>query len=223
MIKFDKKEMKKLIKNVRNDISKGKGYNKQTIKDTNGKKHKLSKKKIFGLLQQWNLYIYNHYRQPKTVTYNGKAKEPIIINYQDNKYQCACASFNMCIQGFGDWINEGDIAKAFNTGINGTSPSDMINGARKLGYEVKVIPRNLKGVQKAKDHGYGVIAHIDTIKAPSLGYLNNYGHYVCISRITKAGNYRVFDPTKGVHSIKPVELDHAMLNREINYYSVRPL
>ena len=148
---------------------------------------------------------------------NATSTVPIVINYQDNGYQCACASFNMCVQGFGDWIDESKIAKYFNTGRSGTSPSDMINGAKKLGYEVKRIGRNLKSVKEAKKKGYGVIAHIDTIKAPCLGYRNNYGHYICIARVTKPyGNYRVYDPTKGVMSVKPSCIDGAMLGREIN-------
>ena len=223
MTQFSKAELKTAWKTMRKNIKKGKGYKKLKIKDTKGKVHTLTRRQYFGLLQQYNLYRYNHGRYPYKVTYNGKAKDPIVINYQDNKFQCCCASFNMCLQGFGKWIDEGDIAKAFHTTTNGTSPDNMIAGAKKLGYEVKRIGRNRKSVEEAKKKGYGVIAHIDTIKAPSLGYLHNYGHYVCISRVTKPGNYRVYDPTKGVHSIKPSELDNAMLNRTIYYYSVKPL
>lgn len=222
MIKFSKTEIKKAIKTQRKNIINGKGYKTIKMVDTKGKTHKVQKKEYFGILKQWNLFAYNNGRYPNTVTFVGKSKEPIILNYQDNSHQCACASFNMCVQGFGEWINEGKIAKTFGTGSTGTAPSQIIEGAKKLGYKVKVIPRNLKAVKEAKAKGYGVIAHIDTIKAPSLGYKNNYGHYVCIARVTKAGNYRVFDPTKGVHSIKPSELDNAMLNRKINYYAVIP-
>lgn len=224
MIKFSENNLVKGVKKIKQSIKDGKGYpSKLKLVDTDGKTRKLSKKQYFGVYQQRNLYMYNNGRFPKYTTYNGKAKLPIIINYQDNAYQCACASFNMCVQGFGEWIDEGKIAKTFNTGYAGTSPSDMIAGARKLGYEMKVIGRNLKSVKEAKDKGYGVIAHIDTIKTPCLGYRNNYGHYICIARVTKAGNYRVYDPTKGVMSVRPSCIDNGMLNREINYYSVKPL
>jgi len=223
MTKFLKADLKAAWKTLRNNIKNGKGYSKLKIKDSDGKIHKLTRKQYFGLLQQWNLYAYNHGRYPNYVTYVGKSKVPIIQNYQDNAYNCACASFNMCVQGFGEWINEGDIARTFNTSYDGTSPDDMIAGAKKLGYKMEVIPRNLEGVKAAKDKGYGIIAHIDTKKTPCLGYLNNYGHYICIARVTKANNYRVYDPTKGVMSVKPSCIDNGMWDRIINYYSVRPL
>ena len=224
MIKFSKKQIQTVNKKIRKSVKKGKGYPKKfKLTDTNGKTHKLTRKQYYGVLQQYNLYKYNHGKRPATVTYNGKSKEPIIINYQDNKYQCACASFNMCLQKYGIWRNEGDIARTFGTSTSGTAPSQIITGAKKYGYKVEAIARNPKSVQKALDKGYAIIAHIDTIKAPSLGYLHNYGHYIVISRITKAGNYRVFDPTKGIISIKTSELDQAMLNRQLNYYAVYPM
>lgn len=222
MTKFNKKELKEAWQTMQKNIINGKGHRKIKIKDSNGKKHNFPKHQYFGLLKQWNLFRYNHGRFPNYVTYNGKSNVGIVINYQDNMYQCACASFNMAMQSYGDWKNEGDIAKVFGTNKNGTSPSQLINGAKKLGYTVKTIPRNLKGVKEARKKGYSIIAHIDTIKAPTLGYKKNYGHYVYIARVTAANNYRVYDPTKGVHSIKPSELDSAMLNRKINYYAVIP-
>jgi len=222
MIKFSKAEMKNGAKVIRKNIKKGGGRPKKIkMEDTTGDKHKLKLKQYLGLFKQWNIFRLNNGRFPNYVTYIGKAKEPTVINYQDNGYQCACASFNMALQSLFDWEDESTIAKAFNTGRYGTGPSDMINGAKKFGYIVEPIGRNKKSLQKAFDKGYGVIAHIDTIKAPCLGYRNNYGHYINIQRITKAGNYRVFDPTKGVISAKPSCIDNAMLDRTINYYQVR--
>lgn len=224
MVRFYEKDLVKGAKTIKKSIKENKGYpSTLSLTDTDGKVRKLSKKQYFGVYQARNLFRLNHGRFPNYTTLNATSTVPIVINYQDNGYQCACASFNMCVQGFGDWIDESKIAKYFNTGRSGTSPSDMINGAKKLGYEVKRIGRNLKSVKEAKKKGYGVIAHIDTIKAPCLGYRNNYGHYICIARVTKANNYRVYDPTKGVLSVKPSCIDGAMLDREINYYSVKPL
>ena len=219
-----KKEMQRIAKVIRKDIKAGKGRPK-SIKavDTKGKTHKLKRKQYLGLFKQWNLFRLNHGRFPNYVTYVGKAKEPAVINYQDNGYQCCCASFNMALQSLFDWEDESTIAKAFHTGTSGTAPSDMINGAQKFGYKIEAINRNSKALQKAFDKGYGVIAHIDTIKAPCLHYAKNYGHYINIQRITKPGNYRVFDPTKGVMSVKPSCIDNAMLGRTINYYQVKPM
>lgn len=219
-----KKEMTRIAKAIRKSIKDGKGRPKSIkVVDTKGKTHKLKRKQYLGLFKQWNLFRLNHGRFPNYVTYVGKAKEPAVINYQDNGFQCGPASFNMTLQSLFDWKDESELAKLFHTGSTGTSPSDIIAGAKKIGYKVEVIPRNSKGLKKAFDKGYGVIAHIDTIKAPCLGYAKNYGHYINIQRVTKPGNYRVFDPTKGVHSCKPSCIDNAMLNRTINYYQVRPM
>jgi len=224
MIQFKQSEVEKLISTMNKSVIQGNGLPKRIkIKATNGKTYKPTKKKYFGILNQNNLYQFNWGSKPAKVTYIGKNRTPVVMNYQDNKYQCACASFNMAIQNFGHFINENTIAKYFNTGQYGTSPSDMIAGAKKLGYDVFAIPRNPKGVQEAKNKGYGVISHFDTIKAPTLKYLDNYGHYGYIDRITRTGKYRLYDPTKGIFSIPTDELDHAMLNRKINYYAVRPL
>ena len=124
-----------------------------------------------------------------------------------------------------DWVDESDIAKTFKTNNDGTSPGNFIAGAKKYGYKVEVIPRNIKGVKEALNKGYGVIAHIDTCKASCLGYRSdrNYGHYINIQRVTKPGNYRIFDPTKGVISCKPEIIDKAMYNRIIHYYSIKPM
>ena len=223
-MEFNEGEILKLVHKIKKSIINGKGYPaKIEIKNMTGKRIKLKKKQYFALLQSRNQFRLNHGRFPKYTTLNGKSKTPIVLNYQDNKYQCACASFNMAIQGFGDWIDENRIARYFQTTTSGTSPENMITGAKKLGYELTPISRNVNAVSKAKEKGYGVIAHIDTIKASCLGYTGQYGHYVCIARVTKAGNYRVYDPTKGVHSVKPQCIDNAMLNRKINYYQVRPL
>lgn len=221
-MKFNEKDIFKGIQKIKKSIKEGKGYPSNIkIKDSNEEQRKLKTKHYFDLLQSRNLFRLNRGRFPKYVTLNGKSKTPIVINYQDNKYQCACASFNMCVQGFGDWIDEKTIAEYFQTDTTGTSPENMVNGAKKLGYEVSPISRNVNAVKKAKEKGYGVIAHIDTSKAPCLGYEGQYGHYICIARVTKAGNYRVYDPTKGIHSCRPDCIDNAMLNRRISYYQVR--
>jgi len=223
MIQFKQKEIEKVIGKVRQSIKAGDGVPKVKITATNGKTYKLTRKKYNGILKQYNLYQFNNGKKPSKVTYVGKSKIPFVLNYQDNKYQCCCASFNMAAQGLGEFIHESKIAKAFQTGIYGTSPSDMITGAKKLGYKIEPIKRNFESVKQAISKGYGVIAHIDTIKAPCLGYANNYGHYICIGKTTKNGNYWVYDPTKGFKSVKASCIDNAMLNRTINYYQVMPL
>ena len=226
-MKFSDAEMKKAAKNIRKNIKKGNGRPKKIkMTDVNGKTHKLSKKEYYGLFRQKNIFLLHNGRTPNTTSYVGKAKEPVIINYQDKSTTCGPASMNMCLQGLFDWKSESKLAKLFHTSpVSGTDPSEMIQAMKKLDYEVKVIHRNKKAVQKAFDKGYMVLMHIDTIRADCLDYRKdrNFGHFIACTRITKAGNYRIFDPTKGIISCKPSVIDNAMYGREINYYSVKPL
>lgn len=223
-MRFKENQILKILETIRQSIKNGNGYpSKVKIKNMDGETVKLKRKQYFEVLRARNQFYLNNGRAPKYTTLNGKNKLPIVLKYQETAYTCCCASLNMCMQGFGDYIDEQTISKYLNTTKTGTAPTDLINGAKKLGYEVTSISRNFNAVKKAKDKGYGVIAHIDTSKAPCLGYTGQYGHYICIARVTKAGNYRVYDSTKGIKSVKPACIDNAMLNRKINYYQVRPL
>lgn len=224
-MKFNKSEMQNTAKQLRKYLKKHHKRPK-TVKmtDTQGKTHKLKKKQYYSLFKQYFQFRIAKGRFPNYVTYIGKAKEPVQINYQDNSHQCGPASINMCLQGLFDWESETRLAKLFQTGADGTDPSLMKQALNKLGYNMTVIPRNKKAVQQVFESGGMVLMHIDTIKAYCLGYRTdrNFGHYIACTRITKAGNYRIYDPTKGIISCKPSIIDNAMYNREINYYSIKP-
>ncbi len=222
MIRFSKKVIKTAIKQQNAFMKAGKGIKTIKMTDVDGKQHKVQPKEYFGILKQWNLFYENNGRAPNYVTYVGKTKHPFVIHYQSNGYTCGPSSFKMAIQRFGDYYTESAIAKACGTTSSGTAPSDLIAGAKKLGYTMKTINRNITGVKNAVNAGKSVIAHIDTARAKCLGYSGNYGHYVMIARSSAAGNYWVFDPTKGFKKCKASVLDGAMLNRTINYYSVEP-
>ncbi len=222
MIQFTKKVIKTAIKQQTAYVKAGKGIKTIKMTDTAGKQHKVQPKEWFGILKQWNLFYKNNGRAPNYVTYVGKEKHPFVIHYQNTSYTCGPSSFKMAIQKFGDYYSESAIAKACGTTSSGTGPSDLIAGAKKLGYTVKTINRNITGVKNAISDGKSVIAHIDTKPATCLGYKNNYGHYVLIARASAAGNYWIMDPTKGFKKCKSTVLDKAMLNRTINYYSVEP-
>lgn len=221
MTKFSKKEMKKAGKTIRENIKKGKGLIRTiNMVDMSGKTHRLNKADYAGLFEAQNVFILKNNRYPNYVTLNSEANNPLVLNYQDDKYSCCVASFNMAVQMLYGWINEDKIKKTFKTDINGTDPSNMIIGAKNLGYNVSRISRNFAGVKQSLNKGYPVIAHIQTKSAKCLGYQNDYGHYVLIYGTTLSGAYKVADPTKGLKVCKANELDKATNGRSINYYSV---
>ena len=222
---FLKKEVLKGMCNVKNSIKKGNSIPKEiTLKDDKGKNHKLDKKHYMGLFESTNVFRLKQGRYPNYTTLNSTANNPLVMNYQDDSVSCACASFNMCIQLLcGEWVDEKNIKKTFGTGSSGTAPEQVINGARKLGYKVEKISRNLAGVKKALSKGYPILAHIDTQPATCLGYKNNYGHWTVIYGVTSEGYYKIADPTKGIKKCSPKVYDKAMLNRTIYYYQVKPL
>ena len=225
MTKFLKKEVLKGMATVKNSIKKGSGIPKEIVmKDDKGKSYKLDKKHYMGIFEATNVFRLKQGRYPNYTTLNSTANNPLVMNYQDDSVSCGCASMNMCIQLLcGEWVDEKKIKKVFGTGSTGTAPDQIINGAKKLGYKVEKISRNLAGVKKAINKGYPVLAHIDTKPATCLGYKNNYGHWTVIYGVNKEGYYKIADPTKGIKTCSPRIYDKAMLGRTIYYYQVRPL
>ncbi|MGN0176634.1 MAG: C39 family peptidase [Methanobrevibacter sp.] len=221
MIKFSKNEMSKASNQLRKGIKENKGYlSSITMIDMSGKKHEISKSEYMGLFEAQNIFIRKHGRYPNYVTLNSTANNPLVMDYQDNAYTCGPTSLSMGIQMLFGYVSEKECAKAVNTIIgSGTSPSDMVNGAKKLGYSLHKISRNKSSVKAQLSMGKPVIAHIDTKPATCLGYKNNYGHYVLIYGANST-DYLVADPTKGLKKCKFSVLDKAQLGRSINYYSV---
>ena len=226
MTRFNKKEMKKASKIIRENIKKGKGYPSsiKMVEMDKGKTIKVTKAYYMGLFESQNVFIRNHGRKPNYVTLNSKANNPLVMDYQDNAYTCCPTSFSMATQLLFDNISEKECAKTLNTRIgSGTDPSDLINNAGRLGYKATPIPRNYKNVKASLKKGYPVIAHIQTRPATCLGYKGDYGHYVVIYgayRKLLTSYYKVADPTKGLKKCKASILDKATNGRNINYYKV---
>lgn len=149
MIRFSKNEMKKASSQLREGIKENKGYlSSITMTDMSSKKHKISKKEYMGLFEAQNIFIRKHGRYPNYVTLNSTANNPLVMDYQDNAYTCGPTSLSMAIQMLFDYVSEKECAKAVNTIIgSGTSPSDMMSGAKKLGYSLKKISRNKSSVK----------------------------------------------------------------------------
>ena len=167
------------------------------FKNTEGKIDNLSKAEYTGLFQGYMLFCLKHGREPNYLTLNSEATYPLVINYQDDPYSCCVASLQMCLQFLFDYQYESKIKKTLGTNKDGTTPSQLINGAKKLGYKVTVIPREFKEVKKALDNYCPVILQIETKSAGNcLSYKNSYGHYIMCYK-ADTNKYYVMDPTKG--------------------------
>ena len=160
------------------------------------------------------IHIVEDPKEPERV-YN-----PIRIKYQPNSYTCGPTSLSMCSQILGDEKSINAFSNACYTDGSGTSPSNLISGARKLGFKVTPIGRSYSAVKNAIDNGKPVIAHVMTITMSCLGWQGNYGHYVVIYDYDD-GYYHVADPTKGIGWCYKDQVDYATRGYEgIQYYSV---
>lgn len=223
MIQFTKEEIAKATKTIQASIKASKGLPKEIkIKDTTGKTRTLDKPHYAGLFENRNIYIHKHRKAPSKVTLNQTANNPLVLNHQDSSVTCGPTSLSMAIQVLYGYKGEEKCKIACKTGSSGTSPDNLIAGAKSLGYKVTPIGRNYKSVKASIDKGKPVIAHIETggnTKPACLGYLNNYGHYILIHRAT-GEKYYIADPTKGLKTCSPGQIDKATNGRNIRYYSV---
>ena len=223
MTKFSKDMMNDGTERMQKFIKEQKRMpNTLSMKDMDGKQHTLSKAQYAGLYEAQNVFYLKNGRQPNYTTLNSTANNPLVMDYQNDSVSCGPTSLSMAIQMLYDYVSEKTCKSKCGTGSNGTAPADLINGAKKLGYQLSKISRNSSSVKAQLQMGRPVIAHIDTKPANCLGYINNYGHYVLIYDATST-HYKVADPTKGLKTCKFSILDKAMLNRTINYYGVAPL
>lgn len=225
MTRFNKNELHDKAKTIRTSIKKGKGLPKTlTLKDSNGKSHTLKITEYLGLYQQRNIFILRNGREPNYVTLNSKCSTlPIAQNYQDNGYTCCPTSFSMATMCLFGYKSEKKCADVLGTVYgSGTSPSDLIANAPKLGYTATPISRNYKSVLASLQKGKPVICHYETggnTKPSCMGFLNNYGHY-CLIYWCKNGYYYIADPTKGQKLCKATSMDKATNGRNIKYYSI---
>ena len=221
MTRFLKTEMNKASKNLRNNIKNGKGYlSYLTMTDSNGKKHKLTKAEYMGLFEAQNLFLLKHGRKPNYTTLNSTSSNPLVMDYQNLSTTCGPTSLSMATQCLFDYISEQKCASVCKTGNNGTSPANLINGAKSLGYKLTQISRNKTAVKSALNKAEPVIAHIQTRPATCLGYSGDYGHYILIYGLTNDGKYRIADPTKGIKLCKSNIIDSATNGRALHYYRV---
>lgn len=225
MIRFSKEIMSDGEKRVKKFLkTTGRIPNWLFMKDTNKKEHYLLPKEYNGLFESQNVFRVKHGRQPNYTTLNSTSNNPLVMNYQNNGYNCCPASLSMISMLLYSYTSEETLAKTLKTSKTGTDPKSLKVRGKQAGFNITTITRNRKAVTKSLKNKNPVLAHIDTKPASCLGYRNNYGHYIAIYNIT--GNaltgykYQIADPTKGLKNCKTSILDGAMLNRKINYYSV---
>ena len=190
------------------------------FKNQQGRIDRLTRKEYCGLFQGYMQFYLKHGREPNYLTLNTEATYPLVINYQDDPYSCGVASLQMCLQFLFDYQYESKIKKTLGTNKNGTTPAQLINGAKKLGYKVTPIKREFKEVKKALDSYSPVILQIETKSAGNcLSYKNSYGHYIMCYK-ADTNKYYVMDPTKGPKVCNSTTLNKATGGGNRKYYKV---
>lgn len=224
MKRFQKPEYTDARKRIRTFIKKNHRLpNYVNFKDTNGKTHNLNKREYCGLFEGYMQFCLKNNREPNYLTFHSTSNNPVVVNYQDDKYSCGPTSLQMCLQFLFDYKSEATVKKALGTNKNGTSPTQLINGAKKLGYKVTIIPREFKEVKKSLDQYKPVIMQIETTSAGQcLGYQHSYGHYIMCYK-AQDNKYYVIDPTKGPHTCNFMTLNRATGGGNRKFYSVEIL
>ena len=221
MKRYNKKEYTDARKRIRRFIKEHHRLPKHcNFKNTEGKIDNLTRREYCGLFQGYMQFYLKHGREPNYLTLNSEATYPLVINYQDDKYSCGVAYLQMCLQFLFDYKYESYIKKVLGTNKNGTTPAQLINGAKKLGYKVTIIPREFKEVKKALDSYSPVILQIETKSAGKcLSYRNSYGHYVMCYK-ADTNKYYIMDPTKGPKVCNSTTLNKATGGGNRKFYKV---
>ena len=192
------------------------------MKNSNGKTYQVSRALYMGLFEGMNMFAIKKGRLPNYVVANSTANNPLCIDYQNNGYNCGPTSLSMCIQMYGEYISESTLANVCGTTRNGTSPASLNSGAKKYGYKLSEIPRNMNSVRNSLAKCRPVLMHIHTSYSGGrscLGYRGAYGHYImCYG--TKGNNYLLADPTKGFKTCRSSSIDNARSSDFMKYYSV---
>lgn len=191
------------------------------------KTYELTPKQYAGLYENRNGYFKSHGRFPTRTTLVYESKNPLVWFHQPNIWTCCPTSVAMCSEYLYNTHSITECKVALGTvesGEVGTSPSQLINNIHKLGMVATRIPRTSEAVKKSLDAHHPIVAHIETGKATKpkcLGYIKNYGHYICIYDYSLNGRvYKVADPTKGLKPCSCDEINHATNGRDIGFYSI---
>ena len=224
MKRYNKPEYTDARKRIRQFIKEHKRLPKYCkFKNQQGRIDRLTRREYCGLFQGYAVFCLKHNREPNYLTYTSDSAYPVAVNYQDDSVSCCPASFVMVSLFLFEWIPEAKVKKTFGTNKNGTTPTQLIQGAKKLGYKVTPIPRTFRDVKKALDSYCPVIMQIETKSAGNcLGFQRSYGHYIfCFHCDTN--KYWVIDPTKGKHTCNSTVLNKATGGGNRKFYKVEIL
>ena len=116
MVKFMNDAIVKASKTIQKSIKEGKGLPASiSMKDSEGKTHKLDKKQYNGLFESRNVFILKNGRVPNYVTLNSTANNPLVMNYQDSSTTCGPTSLSMAVQMLYGNVSEAEFKKACKT------------------------------------------------------------------------------------------------------------
>ena len=208
-------------------LKKGEGYpNWLLMKDIDTKKeHKLKPVQYCGLYESMNVFLIKNGRYPSYVHLVSNASNPLVFDPQSTNYTCCPTSLSMASQLLWNYHTEQECAKALGTSKgSGTSPSQLINNAPKLGFKIIPIERHPGVVKQYLRKKFPVICHwqVNQTKNCKAEYSSSFGHYGLIWNYTDT-EYVVADPAKGVNrKYKFKCLDNANKGYRENYYVVTP-
>ena len=226
-IRFSKEEMQKAMKQVKTSVKSGKGQpSSLKMKAMNGKTYTLKKNQYCGLFDNQAKFFIHNSRLPNYCTYLYDSPTAFVGQEQPNSWTCGSTSLANASTQILTYKTEKQCRTACNTTTNGTTPSNLIKGAEKLGMKVEKINRTFNAVKSALSKGYGVIAHIETggnTKPTCLGFSQNFGHWVSIYNTTSDYKFKVYDPTKGYKTCNANQIIKATNGRQIYFYQVKPL
>ena len=226
-IRFDKAEMQKAMKQVKTSVKQGKGQpSSLKMKAMNGKTYTMKQKAYCGLFDNQVKFYMAQGRYPNYTTYLYDSATAFRGVPQPTSFSCGSTSLSNASSQILCYATEKRCREACNTTKNGTSPSNLIKGAEKLGMKVEKINRTFNAVKSAISKGYSVIAHIETggaTKPQCLGFSSNFGHWVSIYNTTSDYKFKVYDPTKGYKTCNANQIIKATNGRQIYFYQVKPL
>ena len=226
-IRFSKEEMKIASRKIRKYIRENeKQPSVIQMIDLDGKKRTLTQTQYCGLFDNMASFWFANNRLPNYTSLLYESPTAYRGNPQPTSYTCGSTSLaNASTQVF-QYVTEKECREACQTNKNGTIPSNLIKGGKKLGFEVKPIQRTFNAVKKSISSGYGVIAHIETggnTKPTCLGYSHNFGHYINIYNTTSDYKFKVYDPTKQYKVCNANQIIKAVNGRDLKFYSVKAL
>ena len=227
-IRFSKAEMQKAMKEVKKRVKLGAGQPaKVRMVDMNGKAHDMTKKQYCGLFDNQAKFFMDRGRYPAYTTYLYDTNTPFVGVPQKFDYNCGSSTLANASTQVLCYAHEVQCRRACGTAKGkGTSPAQLIAGAKKLGMQVIRINRTFNAVKSELAKGHSVIAHIQTGDPDLKGcveYKSDFGHWISIYDTTSDYKFKIFDPARTYKTCNANKIIKATGGRSIYFYAVKPL